>query len=83
MTPIISHVSLDKDFFPCLVLHVLKAGFPAHTHLVAWVQAVFVGDVKDYKETIMSKACHIIIIIIIIIIITIKASSQSAQFHCC
>ena len=45
MTPIISHVSLDKDFFSQFVLLVLKAGFPAHTRLVAWVQAVSVGDV--------------------------------------
>ena len=41
----ISHVSLDKDFFSCLVLLVLKAGFPTHTRLVAWMQAVSVGDV--------------------------------------
>ena len=45
MTPIISHVSLDKDFFSCFVSLVLKAGFPAHTRLVAWVQTVSVGDV--------------------------------------
>ena len=44
MKPMISHVSLDKDFFSCLVLLVLKAGFPAHRRLVAWVQAVSVGD---------------------------------------
>ena len=41
----IKHVSLDKDFFSCLILLVLKPGFPAHTRLVAWVQAVSVGDV--------------------------------------
>ena len=45
MKPIISHVSLDKDFFSCLGLLVLKAGFPAHTRLVAWVQAVSVSAV--------------------------------------
>ena len=45
MKPIISHVSLDKDFFSCFVLLVLKAGFPAHTRLVARVQAISVGSV--------------------------------------
>ena len=45
MKPMISHVSLNKDFFSCFVLLVLKAGFPAHTCLVAWVGAVSVGDV--------------------------------------
>ena len=52
MKPMISHVSLDKDFFSCFVLLVLKAGFPAHTRLVAWVQAVSIGDVTttDHQQ---------------------------------
>ena len=34
MTPIISHVSLDKDYFSCFVLLVLKAGFPSRTRVL-------------------------------------------------
>ena len=55
MKPMISHASLDKDFFSCFVLLVLKAGFPAHTCLVAWVQAVSVARWRTLQRPATNK----------------------------